>query len=59
MAEFRLSIDPDIYSRYAGRRAYVRPAAPMMLTNQPDYLARTVADAELIIERARVVRSQA
>ena len=59
MAEFRLSIDPDIYSRYAGRRAYVRPAAPMMLANQPDYLARTVADAELIIERARVVRSQA
>ena len=57
MAEFSLSIDPDIYSHYAGRHAYVRPAAPMMLTNQPDYLARTVADAQLIIERARVVRS--
>ena len=59
LAEFRLSIDPDIYSHYAGRHAYVRPDAPKMLTNQPDYLARTVADAELIIARARVVRSPA
>ena len=59
MAEFSLSIDPDIYSRYAGRRAYVRPPTPMMLTNQPDYPARTVADAQLIIERARIVRSRA
>ena len=59
MAEFSLSIDPSIYSRYAGRHAYVRPPAPMLLTVQPDYLARTVADAELIIERARVVRAQA
>ena len=59
MAEFRLSIDPDIYSHYAGRHAYIRPAAPKMLTNQPDYLARTIAEVEFIIARARVVRSQA
>ena len=59
MAEFRLSIDPNIYSRYAGRHAYVRPPVPMMLTNQPDYRARTVADAEFIIGRARAVRAQA
>lgn len=59
MAEFRLSIDPDIYSHYAGRHAYIRPDAPKMLTNQPDYLASTAAEVELIIERARVVRSQA
>ena len=59
MANFRLSILPDIYSHYAGRHAYVRPDAPKMLTNQPDYLARTVADVQLIIERARVVRSSA
>ena len=59
MANFRLSIDPDTYSHYAGRHAYVRPAAPRMLTNQPDYLARTVADAEFIIQRARAARAQA
>ena len=59
MAEFSLSIDPNIYSRYAGRHAYIRPAAPMMLTNQPDYQARTVTDAEFIIARARAVRSSA
>ena len=59
IAEFRLSIDPDIYSHYAGRHAYVRPPAPKMLTNQPDYLASTIAEVEFIIERARVVRSQA
>ena len=59
MADFRLAIEPDIYSHYAGRHAYVRPPAPAMLTNQPDYLARTVADAEFIIARARLVRSQA
>ena len=59
MADFRLAIEPDIYSHYAGRHAYVRPPAPTMLTNQPDYLARTVADAEFIIARARLVRSQA
>lgn len=59
MAEFRLAIDPDIYSHYAGRRAYVRPPASSTLTKQPDYMARTVADAEFLIERARVVRSQA
>ena len=58
MTEFRLSIDPDIYNHYAGRHAYDRLAPQMMLTNQPDYLARTVADAEFIIERARPVRSQ-
>lgn len=59
MAEFRLSIDPDIYSHYAGRHAYVRPPAPTMLTNQPDCMTRTVADAEFLIERARAARSQA
>lgn len=59
MADFRMSIDPDIYSHYAGRHAYVRPPTPTMLTNQPYYMARTVADAEFIIARARAVRSQA
>lgn len=59
MANFRLAIDPDIYSHYAGRRAYVRPEASSMLTSQTDYLARTTADAEFIIRRARAVRAQA
>ena len=59
MANFRLAIEPDIYSHYAGRRAYVRPEAPSMLTAQADYLARATADAEFIIRCARAVRAQA
>ena len=56
---FRLGIPPDIYSAYAGEQEYEEEArAQPLLTNQPDYQTRTVADAQRIIDRAREVRQQ-
>ena len=58
--EFRLGIPPDIYSAYAGEQEYedVAVRTQPLLTNQLDYRARTVADAQRIIDRAREVRRQ-
>ncbi len=55
---FQLSISPDIYSAYAGEQEYEqeKERAQPLLTDQPDYRERTVADAGRIIERARAVR---
>ena len=58
MQEFRLSIAPDIYADYAGRRGYRARRQPL-LTDQPDYLEKTVADAQFLIERAKAAREQA
>ena len=44
MRDFRLSIPPDIYTAYAGRLGYRARRQPR-LTDQPDYLEKTVADA--------------
>ena len=58
MRDFRLSIVPDIYAAYAGRRGYRARRQPR-LTDQPDYLEKTVADAQLLIERAKAAREEA
>ena len=58
MRDFRLSIAPDIYTEYAGRRGYRARRQPR-LTDQPDYLEKTVADAQLLIERAEAAREAA
>ena len=58
--ELRLGIPPDIYSAYAGEQEYeeVQVRIQPLLTNQPDYRTRTVADVQRIIDRAREVRQQ-
>ena len=58
MQDFRLSIAPDIYAEYAGRRGYRTRRQPR-LTDQPDYLEKTVADARFLIERAKAARETA
>ena len=58
MQDFRLSIAPDIYAEYAGRRGYQARRQPP-LTDQPDYLTKTVADAHFLIERAKAAREEA
>lgn len=55
LRDFSLSIVPDIYSAYAGEQEY-EERTPPPLTGQPDYRARTVADAQRLIDRAREVR---
>ena len=55
LREFSLNIAPDIYSDYAGEQEYVDRTQPL-LTDQPDYRARTVVDAQRLIERAREAR---
>ena len=44
----RLSIAPDIYAEYAGHLGYRARRQPR-LTDQPDYLEKTVADARFLI----------
>ena len=58
--EFRLGIPADIYSAYAGEQEYeeVQVRTQPLLTNQPDYRTRTVADVQRIIDRAREVRQR-
>lgn len=57
MSVFVFSIPPDIYSAYAGEQEYYEEARTQpMLTDQSNYLERTVADAQRIIDRARTVR---
>ena len=58
LRDFRLSILPDIYTEYAGGQGYQRIRRQPPLTSQPDYAAKTVADAEVIISRAQAVRAQ-
>ena len=55
LRDFSLSIAPDIYSAYAGEQEYEERTQPL-LTGQPGYRARTVADAQRLIDRAREVR---
>ena len=55
LSEFSLSIPPDVYSEYEGEREY-RPRTQPRLSDFPDFQERTVADARLIIDRAKEVR---
>ncbi len=55
MADFSLSIPPDVYSEYRGEREYGERLQPE-LTSYPDYLERTREDAQYIIDRAKEVR---
>ena len=57
LSEFSLSIPPDVYSEYEGEREY-RPRTQPRLSDFPDFQDRTVADARLIIDRAKQVRLQ-
>ena len=57
LSEFGLSIPPDVYSEYEGEREY-RPRTQPRLSDFPDFQERTVADALLIIDRAKQVRLQ-
>ena len=58
LKDFRLSIDPDIYTEYGGGKEYQETRLKPTLTSQPDYLNRTAADIELIISHARRARHQ-
>ena len=55
LLDFSFSIPPDIYSAYAGEQEYEERVQPL-LTSQPGYRERTVADARRLIDRAREVR---
>ena len=55
MREFAFGIPPDIYTEYAGDQVYRIRRQPL-LTDQPGYRERTVADVQRIIHRAREVR---
>ena len=55
MREFTLSIPPDVYTAYEGQQEY-GPRTQPNLTEYPDYLERTKADVEYIINRAKAVR---
>ena len=57
MKDFRLAIPPEVYTEYAGGNEY-HPREQPELTSFPDYLGRTVADAQAIIDRAKQVRAQ-
>ena len=54
LRELTLSLPADIYTKYAGEQGY--EILEPLLTEQPDYRERTVADAQRIIDRARAVR---
>ena len=58
LADYRLSIEPDIYSEYAGRREYSGQRRNPTLTDQPDYRNRTTADIEFILNLARTARAR-
>lgn len=55
MADLHLSIPPQIYNAYEGSDEY-KPRRQPRLTTFQDYLERTVADAQAIIDRAKQVR---
>ena len=56
MRGFDFSLPPDIYTEYDWASDYGLPRRQPLLTDQTDYRARTVADAQRIIDRARTVR---
>ena len=58
LADFRLAIDPAIYTEYAGGGEYQETRRQPLLTGQADYLNRTVADIEFIISQARTARAR-
>ena len=58
MNHFELQIHPDIYSEYAGAEAYGRNRRTERLSAQPDYLEKTIKDAEFIAARARSIRER-
>ena len=58
LRQFQFSIPPDIYTQYAGEQVYRLTRQHPLLSEQPDYRERTVADAQYIINRAREVRQQ-
>lgn len=53
LADFSLSISPDIYSEYAGRHEYNEGGKEPLLTEQEGYRERTMRDVETLLERAR------
>ncbi len=58
LRDFRLAIPPEVYDEYAGDLAYNRRSRPE-LTSYPDYVEKTRAAAEGIINRAKEVRGRA
>ena len=58
LADFRLAIDPAIYTEYAGGGEYQETRRQPLLTGQADYLERTVGDVEFIIRQARDARAR-
>ena len=56
LRDFSFSIRPEIYSDYVGRLGYDADRRHPALTEHDDYRARTVADAERLIARAREAR---
>ena len=58
LADFRLAIDPAIYTEYAGGQEYQETRRQPLLTEQSDYLHRTVADVQFIINQARTARAR-
>ncbi len=57
MADFRLSIPPQVYSTYEGNQRYA-PRIETKLTEFPDFFADTINAAWYLINRARAVREQ-
>ena len=57
LREFQLFIPSVFYSAYADDAEYERRVRPL-LTSFSDYAARTLADAQRIIDRAKEVRAQ-
>ena len=55
LSNFQLSIPPNVYTAYKGDQQYRQRVAPR-ITEFPNYMDRTTADAETIIERAKEVR---
>ena len=58
LRDFRLAIAPDIYTEYGGEQKYHEGRRHPMLTEQADYLRRTVADAGRVISRAKALRDR-
>ena len=57
MRDFRLSIQPEIYTAYEGQDEYDPRTLPL-LTSFPDHMEKTIEDAVTIMERAKEVRAR-
>ena len=55
---FHLEVPADVYSEYAGEDAYQEQRTRPKLTERADYLAKTRAAAQFIIERAKSIYEQ-